>query len=575
MTEWGFYGRKEELGRVDSFLRRPDFGAMAIRGRRGIGKSELLAEGSRRVGGDPPFLMFELRPSSQESVGAARERLVKVVRRELGAGILDGLPPPDPMLDPDSFCDVVNHLLFRNVVVCLDEFHHGTSMGLEGPVKELVDRAESIQGPHPPGKLVVMGSHQQRFDAMFAADQALFGRLHKFILLKEWRVPTVLGMADGQGFLRNPGRFLTLWTAFGGIPRNWKAFASSDDDAERLRDFAAWPDDRSWRIAFLDWQRRRLMGNPRERFDNRSFIELAPPHREVLLWLALNAPRGATLPEFPAGLRHPDRNPPLRESLEVLRKHLELIKQTGEFHGDDEGRWAISDNNTLFQLSVYPEMFKPGGRTDESVPDIPRSLPTDRLETLEGLALERLAAAWLGGLPGVTYAGQGVRRNRRNPPVAHPEGAPLPPLADIDVLAAQGYLSDPDAVLFIGCCKRNPRRHDPAAVDRQADELLANLGPGGNAKRLRGMRRQRFLVSPEFKSEHRQRFGVSGHVCVDIPGMRLMAKELERSPDMDPMQLMLLADRRQLHMANRQAPGVGEPGPEGGPDRDGPSGPGM
>ena len=578
MTEWGFYGRKAELELVDRLLRWPKFNNVMIRGRRGIGKSKLLAEAVRRAGDGPQFLMFELRPPSQESVEAARERLLETVRNELGPGILEGLPSPHPMLHPDNFCGVVNHLLFRNVVVCLDEFHHATQMGLEGPVKELVDRAQRIHGTHPPGKLIVMGSHQQRFDAMFRDDQALHQRFYALAALRQWRVSTVLGMADGQGFLRNPGRFLTLWTAFGGIPRNWHEFAANDLKAAKLRDFAAWPDDGSWRRAFLDWQRLRLEESPRERFDDRSHIELAEPHREVLLWLALNAPRGATVREFPAELRRPDRNPPLRKSLEVLSSHLELVEQTGEFYGGNEGRWSVADNNTVFQISVFPELFGSGpvrGQALGAGESGTQGRPVGRLETLEGLALERLAADWLGGLPGMVNSLQGVWRHRSNPPVAHPDGTPLPPLADIDVLGLQGELSDPDPVLFVGGCKRNPRRHDPARLDRQADELLADLGRGGDAERIRGMRRQWLLVSPEFAAEHRRRFGVSGHVCVDIPGMRLMAKELELRPDMDPIRLMLLSDRRQLHMADGHGPVESEPGPEGGPDHDGASGPGM
>lgn len=578
MTEWGFYGRKEELKEVAADLQWTKFSALTIRGRRGIGKTTLLAEAGRKADGDPPVLMFELQPPSEESLEAARERLLRTVRSELGPSILEGLPPPHPMLHSDNFCDVVNHLLFRNVAVCLDEFHHAEGLGLTSAIKRLVDASGPLRRPRPTGTLFIMGSHQQRFEALFRSDQPLFQRFSTSVVLRQWRVPTVLGMAEEHGFLRNPGRFLTLWTAFGGIPRNWEAFASSDRNAGRLRDFAPWPDDGSWRLAFLDWQRLQLKDNPEERFDDRSHIELAEPHREVLLWLALNEPRGAMVRDFPAGLRHADRDPPLRKSLDVLSSQLELIEQTAEFYGGDESRWSVADNNTLFQISVFPELFGSGpvrGRALDVGESGTLGRPVGRLETLEGLALERLAADWLGGLPGMVNSLQGVWRHRRNPPAAHPDGTPLPPLVDIDVLGAHGYLSDPDASLFVGGCKRNPRKHNPAEVDRQADELLADLGRGEGADSIRSMRRQQFLVSPEFKAEHRRRFGESGHVCIDVPGMRLMARELESSPDMDPMKLMLLADRRQLHMEEAYGPGEGEPGPAEGTDHDGASSPGM
>ena len=573
MTDWRFYGREAELETLEADLRRPEFDALAIRGRRGIGKSTLVTEAASRVGDGPPLLMFELRPPGQESIEDAGMRLLVAVRDELGDDILDGQPDPDPdATGPMRFADIIRHLLLRNAAVCLDEFHYAEGLGLTGPIKCLIDGSGPYGKPPRTGKLIVTGSHQQRFDEMFRDGQPLFRRFRVAVALKQWRVPTVLGMAEEQRFLRNPGRFLTLWTAFGGIPRKWEGFAHGFDSV-RLRDFAAWPDDRSWRLAFLDWQHRRLEDNPEERFDYRSHIELAEPHREVLLWLARNAPRGAALREFPAGLRRADRDPPLKESLEVLSCYLELMEQTREFQGGGEGRWSVADNNTLFQISVFPEFFDMKIR--QRLPDRPRSLPDERLQPLEGRALRRLAADWLGSLTGVTCARQGVRRRRRNLPVANPEGTSPPPLDDVDVLGLQGELSDPDPILFVGGCKRNPHRHDPARLDRQADELLDDLGQGMDADRIGSLARQGFLVSPEFTAEHRRRYGASGRVCVDIPGMRLMAKELERSPEMDPVRLMLLADRRQLNMEDGHGPAEGEPDPEaGGPDHHGMSGSG-
>lgn len=561
MTEWGFYGRKEELSEVVADLQWPKFSALRILGRRGIGKSALLAEVARRTGGNPPVLIFELPVPGDEDQAAMNIRLVDEARACLPSSVLDGLPDPDPDATGQMrFVEIIRHLLFERVAVCLDEFHHASTegFGLTSAVKRLVDGSGPLRLPRPTGKLLVMGSHQQRFHTLFKSDQPLFQRFRTSVSLRQWRVPTVLGMAEEHGILRSPGRFLTLWTAFGGIPRNWEAFASSDRMALSLRDFAAWPDDGSWRRAFLSWQRQRLEEDPEERFDDRSHIELAEPHREILLWLALNAPRGATLRDFPAELRRADRDPSLRTSLEMLANQLELVEQTGEFYGDSEGRWSVADNNTLFQLCVFPEMFGPGRRSDDTIPNSARSVPVDRLETLEGIALERLTKDWLGGLPGVTYARQGVWRKRRNPPDAHPDRTPLPPLADIDVLGSKGYLSDSDSVLFTCGCKRNPRRHDPVGLDRQVDELLADLGHGEDTDRLRHMKRQPLLVSPGFDAE-RRRYSGSGYVCVDIPGMQLMAKELELSPNIDPIQLMLLTDEHQRQVADGNVRGKNKP----------------
>ncbi len=245
---------------MDSALRYPSFVCKRIHGRRGIGKSELAAEAGRRTGGKPRVLIFELRSLKLETVEAARQRLLATTGSALGLGILQGLTHPHPALPADSFIDVVRHLLFRNVAVTLDGIHHAGPMGLEGPIKLLIDQSGPLRDPCPTGKLFVMGSNQQRFMAMFRSDQPLFQRFHGNINLHQWQAPTLLAMAAEQELLRNPGRFLTLWTACGGIPRNWEAFANSDESAAKLRDFSAWPDDDAWRRAFLEWQEDRLRG---------------------------------------------------------------------------------------------------------------------------------------------------------------------------------------------------------------------------------------------------------------------------------------------------------------------------
>ena len=147
------------------------------------------------------------------------------------------------------------------------------------------------------------------------------------------------------------------------MPKHWHRFANSNRTA-KLRDFTLWPDDSAWRRAFLD-DERRLLADPEERFDNAAYVELAPQTREVLLWLARNCPRGATTDELHVGLgKSGDQE--ILNSLWVLRRHLELVEPKGQFQVKGTARWRIIDNNTLFQITVYPELFegreRPTGR---------------------------------------------------------------------------------------------------------------------------------------------------------------------------------------------------------------------
>ena len=83
MTDWRFYGRKTELGNLDLALRHPIFACQRIHDRRGIGKSEFVAEAARRSGGKSPVLIFELRSPELEFVDAARQRLLDITGNAL------------------------------------------------------------------------------------------------------------------------------------------------------------------------------------------------------------------------------------------------------------------------------------------------------------------------------------------------------------------------------------------------------------------------------------------------------------------------------------------------------------
>ena len=534
MTEWRFYGREPELEKVDSALRYPKFVCKRIHGRRGVGKAELVAEAGRRTRGKPPVLIFELRSPELESAEAARQRLLDTAGNELGPEILQDLPHPHPVLPADNFTGVVRHLLFRDVAVTLDGFHHARPMGLEGPIKLLIDHSGPLHNPRPTGKLFVMGSHQQRFMAMFRSDQPLFQRFYGNINLHQWQAPTVLEMAAEHDFLRNPGRFLTLWTACGGIPRNWEAFANSDESAARLRDFSRWPDDDSWRRAFLGWQEERLRG-PDERFDSRSYVELDEPHRKVLEWLAHNkARRGSEFWRFPEELR--DRaKPGLAESLKVLSSHLELVERVGEFwrkpaltwRSDlrwqrSPDLWRIRDNDTLFQLAVTgtPE---PGNRENGNprrVGSMPRTgQMLEALENLEGPALERFAADWLRNLPCMGWSGHGCWRRQRGTEA----------LGDVDAMALPD--SEEGTPLVLASCKRDPAKHNPGRLSRQLGAFLEDVGTGKDddegAEWLRSLPQRRLLISPEFTEGQRSRFAETGFECI---GIRDMARELGIDP---------------------------------------------
>ncbi|MCY4541383.1 MAG: hypothetical protein OXB95_03155 [Rhodobacteraceae bacterium] len=307
----------------------------------------------------------------------------------------------------------------------------------------------------------------------------------------------------------HPSRFLTLWTAYGGMPGHWERFATHDD-WRSLREFAAWDDDGEWRANFIETEQRYLDHNPEDRYDNRAFVELAEAHREALLHLANGPGRGCALKEFPNVLRR-KADPTLKESLKILAKHLELVEENHDFHGHNS-RWRMADNNTRFQISVLRK--RQAGTTRLRRKKV-GSKVVKRLETHEGPALERLTAGWLDARPEeVDLAEHGVWL---------PDGK----LADIDALAIVGL--EEDWTLVLASCKRSAANHEPVRQRRQFEEFMAATGDSEEVLEIRRMPRRLLLVSPSFPADKRAECGDHGFECFGIRDMaRAINLDLDR-----------------------------------------------
>ncbi|MCY4431916.1 MAG: hypothetical protein OXC11_16210 [Rhodospirillales bacterium] len=177
---WHFYGRTQESQDLachpeilPDLRGRRGIGTYTIRGRRGVGKTRLLHE--VRAARDPaiPFLHAEL---SAGDASACLEMLRDTVT-EAGLSSLLADMPVCPALYSDRSCfkDIVRALLLKGVIVALDEFHHATAAGLALSIKKMIDDLARTSDSIPPGKLVLMGSHEQQMQRMFRADHRFTG----------------------------------------------------------------------------------------------------------------------------------------------------------------------------------------------------------------------------------------------------------------------------------------------------------------------------------------------------------------------------------------------------------------
>ncbi|MCY4461579.1 MAG: ATP-binding protein [Albidovulum sp.] len=244
MANWRFYGRGVELAKLESMLQLRSqsrgFNAIRIVGRRGVGKTELLAEVGRRGSRDVPVIAFEI-PSSGGAGQAVTDLNAEIDRKGM-KDLLADMPTVDWDRDLGwRFFHIVHHLICKGAVVGLDEFHNAEHARLITPVKRLIDEFNSIGGCKPRGKLVLTGSHQQHMLRLFQADQPLYGRIDETVKLHQWPAATVLEIAREHGLLAPSSRFLTLLTAFGGHPKHWRRFVvGASEDRNLIRNFQEW-----------------------------------------------------------------------------------------------------------------------------------------------------------------------------------------------------------------------------------------------------------------------------------------------------------------------------------------------
>ncbi len=522
MKPWPFYGRKKEVTTLQNGLDLAKaknirlFQALRVRGKRGVGKTQLLYEMQKHAPTDGPIIINQLPDpvQYQNPVVELTSRVMKEASRIGGGDIkvrLQNLLSHRGEWDTDRmfFMEVLKALLKAGAVVVLDEFHLGQGLGLPGDVRQVIDEAARSRENFP-GKLVMMGSHQQKFDDMFSADQPLHGRVDDTVLLQPWCLKTIMTMADEQGILASPDKFLTLWTAYGGMPRHWERYCRQN----RYAHLHGIENDKDWRQAWLAVEHGVVANDGRERWHAKAWVELPKDHRFLLIWIGQNKPKGVKLNQIPKELGSYNEKLSIMNDLRDWTGLVELNRPLGE---QSPAKWYITDPNTLFQINVFREMVpikddQPAVSVSGTVlgpSDGPRFLA--RMETLEGDSLEQLATAWLAAKEGVTWSGSRVWHPRFD--------------SDIDSMATS--MGDGPKVVWLGSCKRSEVSHSPTETRTKQDIFMECLIKSAgqekeeSAELLLKAELKRLLISPSFSPGYRERFGKEGFEIVDIPAMAL------------------------------------------------------
>ena len=546
---WRFYGRQKELAWLterlgldqEPFVTRKM--ALAIGGRRGIGKTELLREVFRRHERDAPVnqrrgLLRVRLPVLDQSEDHVRAIRLAIRRRGL-ENLLATMPPRTEDHSPGSWAgDIIHHLLKHGFIVGLDEFHHARPSGLPSALADMIDDQRStttLAEKRVSGRLVLMGSHQQQFQEMFAKSQPLHTRVYIERTLQPWSFDAVWEMAQDQGWDMRPDRLHTLWTAYGGTPLMWHDLALGPD---ALRQWPAPQDqtvvsDKDWLEDWLRFEQDAISQDPRRAWDSQATIKLKESLRSTLIELGHQKSAGdmrttAFLVEqlqesARAGGESTDSIPSadnLRQRLRKIHKQTGMITRRAFFTGaprrpkgkPQTGVWAIDDQPMLFQIRVLGQATRDIQSPEHDIGF--DQLATKRLRRLEGDMMERLAAQWLKQHPLCRWSYWSVK----------PPPSPQREARDIDALARLGpgpkRRLDParDLMVYVNA-KRGSHWHDPDDFQDIVDEFRAAAPQDPNIMNVRDLKACNVFVSPVMKPEDRQRLEAAGHLAFDWPSM--------------------------------------------------------
>jgi hypothetical protein len=422
-SEWGFYGRREQLGGLRSVLARRRFFFLKISGRRRIGKTSLVQQALLLEKRDK-VLYFPVPDSDPAGVIDSA--------REFFQSFHLGEPLPT---DLRSLAACIAAAIRGGYVVALDEFQYFSrkvlyefNSHLQVEVDRLAAEAERIRGG-----LIVLGSIHTEMSALLEERTApLFNRLTDTLELGHLDIESVLEILRAHS-QPTPERLLFLWNLFEGVPKFYRDGYEQDVlAAERL--------DVLRKLFFSS-------ASPlRSEAENWFLRELRGRYDLVLKFIARHP--GCTNGEIEAHARseEPEGERQVGGYLKVLRERYQMVESLRPLFSKPtarNSRYYVRDNFLRSWLAalatpVASIAFRP-------VEDALAEADT-RLEEAEGHGLERLV--------GQLYEERARKHLGDFPLSERIRGFWDLGDTEIDLVA----LSESDKVVRLGTCKRNAER---------------------------------------------------------------------------------------------------------------------
>ena len=423
---WGFYGRRDELGRLQEILRRGRWFFLKVSGRRRIGKTSLIqqalaAEGRQKV------LYIQVPDSDPAGVVSAARDFYTLFK------VAEPLPT-----DLRSLASSIGQLARRGFVVAIDEFQyfHRKSLfeftsHLQLEVYRLARDAAQVRGG-----LIVLGSIHTEMAALLEDRGApLFARVTNTLDVPHLDIASVLEILRAHAE-PDAERLLLLWNLFEGVPKFYRDAYEEEvlgaDRDELLRELF-FSSSSPLRTEAENWFLRELRG----RYDL------------VLKYIARHP--GCSNGDIGAHARsvEPESEKQVGGYLKVLRERYRMVEQLQPIFAKTtarSGRYYICDNflrSWLAALATHAASvnFRP---LEELVQEA-----GERLADAEGHGLEKLVGTLYEersrkGLEGfrLTHRVQGFWDRGGT---------------EIDLVA----LNEGDRIVRLGTCKRSAERLAP------------------------------------------------------------------------------------------------------------------
>ncbi len=468
MSEWKFYGRREQLADLERILGRERWFFAKVTGRRRIGKTTLIHQAMREFGLDRPVFYVQIPDSEPAGVLSAVNDALETFQAPP-----DRFPRPFDLL---QLAKLLEAMAESGFILVLDEFQYFNRKGyeefcsyLQASVDRLAAKAADVRGG-----LIVLGSLHTEMVALLEDRMApLYNRVTDTIHLTHLDIGSILAILEdhAEPF---PDRLLFLWNLFEGVPKFYR-------DCYEQGVLAA---DRRTLLHRIFFESSSPL---RSEAENWFLRELRGRYDALLKFIARNP--GRMHNELVSAIRDASGNSDTQVGgyLKVLIERFGLIERKLPVFARPQakrGRYYITDNFLRAWLAALANpvsaiAFRP---LDELINEADQ-----RLADVEGGSLEKLV--------GQLYE-ERSRKGIGDFPLSHRvQGYWDKSDTEIDLVAVH----EPTETIRFGACKRSPKKllADATQFQGHVQRFLQAL------PRYQSWTKQYVAIAPALTAEHR------------------------------------------------------------------------